>query len=58
MLFLTVLFVIVVVLFAYALSSDKGKNTIYARRHAPPPAPSSITDMSKKPSTKVVSINS
>ncbi|QPG06271.1 hypothetical protein IT774_03445 [Salinimonas marina] len=56
MLFLTVLFVIVVVLFAYALSSDKGKNTIYARRHAP--SPPSMTDMSKKPSTKVVSINS
>lgn len=58
MLFLTVLFVIVVVLFAYALASDKGKNTIHARRNAPSPAPRSLSRISKKSSPKVISISS
>ena len=34
MLFLTVLFVIVSLLLIYALTADKGENTVHARRHA------------------------
>ncbi|WP_170145423.1 hypothetical protein [Salinimonas sediminis] len=57
MLFLTVLFAIVVVLFAYALSSDRGKNTMYARRNASFTTSQSMHDIPKKSSTKVVSVN-
>ncbi|MCW8107028.1 hypothetical protein OPS25_00740 [Alteromonas ponticola] len=32
MLFITVLFLVVLLLLAYALSTDKGKNTVHARR--------------------------
>ncbi|MEW9797195.1 hypothetical protein [Alteromonas sp. CYL-A6] len=32
MLFITVLFVIVLLLLAYSLSGDKGQNTVHARR--------------------------
>ncbi len=35
MLFITVLFLVVLVLLAYALSTDKGINTVYARRNKP-----------------------
>lgn len=34
MLFLTVLFIIVLVLLLYAMSADKGKHTVYARKSA------------------------
>ena len=57
MLLLTVLFAIVVVLFAYALSSDRGKNTMYARRNASFTTSQSMHDIPKKSSTKVVSVN-
>ncbi|NMH59241.1 hypothetical protein [Alteromonas ponticola] len=35
MLFITVLFLVVLLLLAYALSTDKGKNTVHARRSNP-----------------------
>ncbi|MCW8091751.1 hypothetical protein [Alteromonas sp. ASW11-130] len=35
MLFITVLFLVVLLLLAYALSTDKGKNTVHARRNNP-----------------------
>ena len=43
MLFLTVLFIIVFSLLIYAMSSDKGKNTAYARK--------SSQQVSSQPST-------
>ncbi|WP_414828277.1 hypothetical protein [Alteromonas sp. H39] len=38
MLFLTVLFVIVLLLLAFALTKDKGQNTVYARGKGKPEA--------------------
>lgn len=42
MLFLSILFVLVLFILGFALSSDKGKNTIHARRQA------QAADMSKE----------
>lgn len=36
MLFLSLLFVVVLVLLAFALTTDKGKHTAYARKTNPP----------------------
>lgn len=57
MLFLTVLFVIVSLLLAYALSADKGKNSIHARRHATHTSSATITALPKKAGSKPVSVN-
>ncbi len=57
MLFLTVLFAIVSLLLLYALSSDKGENTVHARRHAAQSNASNVTTLPKKPISKPVSVN-
>ncbi len=48
MLFLTILFLIVLLLLAYALSADKGRNTIHARKTAQLPSRQPMSHMTKK----------
>lgn len=42
MLFIAVLFAIVLLILAYSLSSDKGKNTAHARRTNPVSTPAKV----------------
>lgn len=53
MLFLSVLFVIILLLLAFALTADKGRHTIHARRNGPKPN----TKMSKNTDPGGVQVN-
>lgn len=54
MLFLSILFVAVLLILGFALSSDKGKNTIHARRHA---QAAEISKLSKETRSGSVQVN-
>ena len=54
MLFLSVLFVLVLFILGFALSSDKGKNTIHARRQA---QAADMSKLSKETRTGSVQVN-